>query len=116
MVLAALHVPAPVPEQQAKPKSPHLVHTPLLQLVPGAVHAPPVEPALQQGNPAPPHVPHTPALQVPPPKPTQIPPGCMQIPDTQQPPPVQALPAHGRRCCLRKPVARSRCMSAAMPP
>src|SRR5512138_124721 len=91
----ALHLPAPPPAlaQQGEPSSPHWVQVPALQVVPAAVQTP----VPQQGKPAPPQVPQAPALQVPSPKPTQAPPGAMQIWDTQQPSPLQPLPSQQGR-------------------
>ena len=93
MAFASLHVPAPplALAQQGVPSSPHLAQVPALHFVPGAVQTAVLVLVAQQGRPGPPQLPHAPALQVPPPKPMQLLPTAMQIPETQQPPLLQLL-------------------------
>jgi hypothetical protein len=64
-----------------------------VQVVPGAVHIEDPLLVLQQGRPGPPQLPQVPAWQMPSPKPTHVVPAFMQMPETQQPPPLQPLPS-----------------------
>jgi hypothetical protein len=84
--------PSPTPTQHCVPRSPHVVQVPAVQTVPAEVQAPVAGLVPQHACPAPPQLPHDPAAQIPP-RFTQALPWAMQIPDTQQPPPPQALPA-----------------------
>ena len=79
--------------QQVVPRSPHLAQVPPLHRVCEAVHSPALGFAPQQGMPGPPQDPQAPLLQVPPPRPTQLPPGAMQMLLTQQPPPEHCFPS-----------------------
>ena len=95
MVLVPLQTPAPplVLIQQGRPTSPHFAQVPALHRVWAAVQTPVLAPFAQQGRPAPPQVPQVPALQIPPPTPTHAAAVAIQIPDTQQPPPLQLFPS-----------------------
>src|SRR5439155_16205357 len=73
-----------MPPQQGWPAAPQGTQFLLLQVVPGAVHAP-----LQQPWPSPPQLPQLPFMQTPPT--LHIAPTATQLPASQQPPPLQAL-------------------------
>jgi hypothetical protein len=115
IAFAALQVVAPpvVLAQQAEPSSPHLAQVPALHVVPAEVHTPVAGLLPQQGIPAAPQLPQAPALQTPP-TPTQVPPSVMQIPETQQPPPLQLFPS--QHCVPGWPQAGTRLASALVPP
>ena len=98
MAPATWHSPVPPVAlgQQAVPRSPHFAQVPPAHFVLGAVQTPAPVLSGQQSWPCPPQLPHEPALHTPLPRPTQLPPSAMQMPETQQPPLLQLLPLqHG---------------------